>query len=57
MSWRHAGILLGLALREKEGIVSGTLEAVWTSECVNEEHMAYCSDSDNFVEYADSDER
>lgn len=52
LGWRHAGILLGLALQEKEDHVSGMLETVWTSEPVNEEDMEY-SDSDF---YYDSDE-
>lgn len=52
LGWRHAGILLALALQEKEDKVSGLLETVWTSEPVNEEDMEY-SDSDF---YYDSDE-
>jgi hypothetical protein len=52
LGWRHAGILLGLALQEKEDNVPGVLETVWTSEPFNEEDMEY-SDSDF---YYDSDE-
>jgi hypothetical protein len=52
LGWRHAGILLGLALLEKEDEVTGLLERVWTSEPLNEEDMEY-SDSDF---YYDSDD-
>ena len=52
LGWRHAGILLGLALQEKEDNVSVMLEAVWTSDPLNEENMEY-SASDF---YYDSDE-
>lgn len=56
LGWRHAGILLGLTLQEKGDNASGMLEAVWTSDPLNEEDMGY-SDSDFYCdldEYAHS---
>jgi hypothetical protein len=52
LGWRHAGILLDLALQEKEDDVNGMLEELWTSEPVDEEDMEY-SDTDS---YSDLDE-
>jgi len=56
LGWRHAAILLGLALQEKNEGVTGMLEDVWTGPLVNEEDMEYFSDSDQYpLEYTDSD--
>lgn len=52
LGWSQVGILLGLALLEKEDGVTGILERVLLSEPFNEEDMQY-SDSDF---YYDSDE-
>lgn len=52
LGWRHAGILLGLALQEKEECVTGMLEEVWTTPLLNEEDMEYSDADFNY----DSDE-
>lgn len=49
LGWRHAGILLGLALLEKENEVTGMFKRVWSSESLNEEDMQY-SNSDFYYD-------
>lgn len=57
LDWRHAAIMLGLALQGKKNGVMGILEDVWTAPPVNEEDLEYSSNSDIYsLEYRDSEE-
>jgi hypothetical protein len=57
LGWRHAAILLRLALQEKKDNIKGMLEDVWTSPPVNEEDLEYSSDFDLYpLDYTDSEE-
>lgn len=57
LGWRHAAILLRLALQEKKDNIKGMLEDVWTSPPVDEEDLEYSSDFDLYpLDYTDSEE-